>query len=161
MMIEFKGELTDNTLKFLKKRMVRSRQKTNIFFLIFGLPMLTFLLHFIIPLKYITIVFLVLAILAVFTPYLIMIANITNFVPKCITINDGVILLTINGVIESKKFEQVKEVKDYGDYYAFTFVGFLTISSLYICQKDLLTQGTLADFETLFAGKIKQMPRKR
>ena len=57
MMIEFKGELTDNTLKFLKKRMIRSRQKTNIFFLIFGLPMLTFLLHFIIPLKYITIVF--------------------------------------------------------------------------------------------------------
>lgn len=41
-MIEFKGELAESTLKFYKKRMVRSRQGTNIFFLVFGLPMLTF-----------------------------------------------------------------------------------------------------------------------
>lgn len=160
MMIEFKGELTDNTLKFLKKRMVKHQQKTNIFFLIFGLPMFTFLLRFIIPLKLIFLVLSIFAVLAVFTPYLILKAKKIIFVPKCITINDGLILLTNDSFAGSKKIEQVKEVKDYGDYYTFTFVGIFTNSSPYLCQKDLLTQGTLADFESLFAGKIKKMPQK-
>lgn len=160
-MIEFKGKLEDNALKILKKRMVSSHQKTNIFFLIFGLPMFTFLLHFIIPLKYIFIVLSIFAILAVFTPYLILKANIIHLVPKCITINGGLIILTTDSLTDSKKIEQVKEVKDYGDYYTFTFFGILTNSSYFIFQKDLLTQGTLADFETLFAGKIKRMPQKK
>lgn len=160
-MIEFKGKLADNTLKILKKRMVSNQQKTNIFFLIFGLPMITFLLRFIIPLKYIFIVLSIFAILAVFTPYLILKANKIIFVPKCITINDGLIILTADSFTDSKKIEQVKVVKDYGGYYTFSFVGIFTNSSPYICQKDLLTQGTLADFETLFAGKIKKMPQKK
>lgn len=159
--IEFKGKLSDNIIKILKKRMVSNQQKTNIFFLIFGLPALTFLLRLIIPLKYIFIVLAIFAILAVFTPYLILKANIIYLVPNCITINDGLIILTTYSLADSKKIEQVKEVKDYGDYYTFTFVGIFTNSSPYICQKDLLTSGTIADFETLFAGKIKKMPQKK
>lgn len=160
-MIEFKGELADNTIKFLKKRMIRSQQKTNIFFFILTLPMLTFLLHFIMPLKYILIVFPVLAVLAVFSPYLIIKASKINFVPKCITINDGLILLANDHLTDGRKIEQVKEVKDYGEYYTLTFVGFFTISSPYICQKDLLTKGTIEEFEALFEGKIKKMPQKK
>lgn len=160
-MIEFKGKLADNILKILRKRMVSNQQKTNISFFFFSLPMLIFLLHFIMPLKYIFIILLILAILAAFTPYLILKANIIHLVPKCITINDGLIILTTDSLTYSKNIAQVKEVKDYGDYYAFTFVGILTNSSPYICQKDLLTQGTLADFEALFAGKIKRMPKKK
>lgn len=158
-MIEFKGELTENTLNFYKKRMVRSRQGTNIFFLVFGLPMLTFFLHFVMPLKYIFfIVVPVLAVAAVVLPYLVIKVSKDRLVPKCITINDGVISLIINsGSTDSRKIEQVKAVKDYGEYYTLTFKGFFTVSSFYICQKDLLTQGSIEEFETLFADKLKKM----
>lgn len=159
--IEFKGRLADNTLKILKNRMVSNQQKINIFFFILGLPMFTFLLRLIIPLEYIFIVLSIFAVLAVFTPYIILKANIIHLVPNCITINEGLIILTTDGLTDSKKIEQVKEIKDYGDYYTFTFFGILTNSSYFICQKDLLTQGTLTDFETMFAGKIKKMPQKK
>lgn len=159
--IEFKGELADNTMKILKNRMVSNQQKINIFFLILGLPMFTFLLRLIITSEYIFIVLSIFAVLAVFTPYLILKTNIIHFVPNCITINDGLIILTTDSLTDSKKIEQVKEVKDYGDYYTFTFFGILTNSSYYICQKDLLTQGALADFETMFEGKIKKMPQRK
>lgn len=157
-MIEFKGELTESTLKVFRKRMIRSKQKTNIFFFVFGLPMMTFLLHFIMPLKYIFgIVFPLLAVAAVFTPYFLVKASKDRFVPKRITINDGLILLVADNITDSRKIEQVKTVKDYGEYYTLSFVGFFTISSPYICQKDLLTQGSIEEFEALFDGKIKRM----
>lgn len=101
------------------------------------------------PLKYIFfIVVPVLAIAAAFLPYLMIKVSKDRLVPKCITINDGVISLIINsGSTDSRKIEQVKAVKDYGEYYTLTFKGFFTVSSFYICQKDLLTQGSIEELK--------------
>lgn len=47
--------------------------------------------------------------------------------------------------------DAVKKVVDYGDFYHLIVFGKL---SAYICQKDLITQGTIEDFEKLFEDKI-------
>ncbi len=55
-----------------------------------------------------------------------------------------------------RSLSSVKEVLDYGEFYQLVF-RLDGASNLFICQKNLLTIGTLADFEWLFAGKIVKM----
>lgn len=161
-MIEFTGSLSDDTLKFYHKRFLKELQGNYIFFFVFGMPMSIFLLHFIIPLKHILCIVLpILAVVAVFAPYLIVKVSKDRFAPKRITINDGLVLLVTDNLTDSRKIEQVKKVKDYGEYYALTLSGFGYYSSHFICQKNLLTKGSIDEFEALFEGKIKKMPQKK
>lgn len=46
-----------------------------------------------------------------------------------------------------------KLVRDFGEFYEIVFPAG-KVSTDFICQKDLLTQGTLEEFEALFEGKI-------
>ena len=55
----------------------------------------------------------------------------------------------------AKDLSSVKEVKDYGDWYFISFGRKLLIIG-YVCQKDLLVEGTLEDFERIFEGQIKK-----
>ena len=49
--------------------------------------------------------------------------------------------------------DSVKRVVDYGEWYDFVF--YYSDRDLYfVCQKSLLTKGTLEEFEALFEGKI-------
>lgn len=54
---------------------------------------------------------------------------------------------------ETKTMDQIKCVIDYGEWYQIEF-SFPCKSQRFICQKDLITQGTIEDFENLFADKI-------
>ncbi len=45
-------------------------------------------------------------------------------------------------------FDDIKSVYDYGEYYHFWQ------GDMFLCQKSLLVQGTLEEFEKLFDGKI-------
>lgn len=54
---------------------------------------------------------------------------------------------------ENRSVELVRKVYDYGEFYFISF-RFGKISCYFICQKSLLTQGTIEDFEKLFDGKI-------
>lgn len=54
---------------------------------------------------------------------------------------------------ETKTMDQIKCVIDYGEWYKFEF-RLPGNSQRFICQKDLITQGTIEDFENLFADKI-------
>lgn len=49
--------------------------------------------------------------------------------------------------------EKVKKVIDVGDWYYIIFK-FGDIGNSWVCQKDLLTKGTIDDFEKIFDGKI-------
>lgn len=52
----------------------------------------------------------------------------------------------------------VKVVRDYGEFYdIISYFG--KGSDFYVCQKDLLSRGTLEDFEKLFDGKIVRMTK--
>ncbi|MBO6263179.1 MAG: hypothetical protein J6N93_02750 [Clostridia bacterium] len=54
---------------------------------------------------------------------------------------------------ETNSLDDIKEVVDFGDFYKIYFY-FPHKSNLFICQKDLITQGTIEEFEAMFEGKI-------
>ena len=96
---------------------------------------------------------------AIFSPYLILIFA-KGDVTQRIYINDGLVnAVSCEGRTRSAQICAIKKVKDFGDYYAMTLPGICAIVSVYfICQKDLLTNGTIEQFEELFDGKIVRMP---
>lgn len=50
-----------------------------------------------------------------------------------------------------KPIKKIKKVLDYGDCY---YVIYGDMNNSIVCQKDLLTEGTIEEFESLFQGKI-------
>lgn len=54
---------------------------------------------------------------------------------------------------ETRYIEDVKLVNNYGEFYELVFP-FGKVSDKFICQKSLLTSGTIEAFEKLFEGKI-------
>ncbi len=61
----------------------------------------------------------------------------------------------INGVIATKPIKKIKKVVDFGEYY-YLYVCRWDASNGIICQKDLLIEGSLEEFEKLFEGKIQR-----
>ena len=49
----------------------------------------------------------------------------------------------------------VERVLDYGEWYYFIF-NYANRDLYFVCQKSLLTNGTLEEFEELFEGKIER-----
>ncbi len=161
-MIEFKGNLSEHTLNFYHKRFIKENLSISMFFFIMCIPACTFIFSFIMPLKYIVcIVFPIFFLIAIFLPYLKLKLSKDRFVPEHITINNGVIICVKDKFTDSLNIEQIKAVKDYGEYYTLTVAGFFRPSAHLICQKDLLTQGTIEEFEALFTDKIKKISQKK
>ena len=50
-------------------------------------------------------------------------------------------------------FDKIREIKDYGEWYYLQFELF-SRDPYFVCQKSLLTQGSIEQFEELFADKI-------
>ncbi len=63
-----------------------------------------------------------------------------------------------NGVTQSYNISRVKKVVDYGRYY-YLFLHRLDSSNGITCQKNLLIDGTIEEFEELFKGKIIHMEK--
>lgn len=79
--------------------------------------------------------------------------GIAQRAPKSVTIDNGTIEVKSSLIYQTRTLDMVKAVKDMGDWYVFDF--FLPNKSGYfICQKSLLVEGTLEEFEQLFEGKI-------
>lgn len=72
-----------------------------------------------------------------------------------VTINGNKIFATGIQRAETKYLSDVKKVVDMGDWYKIYFY-FPHKSNIFICQKDLITQGTIEEFELLFQGKINK-----
>ena len=73
--------------------------------------------------------------------------------PKKIVVSEEQIVCYADKYEETRCIYDVKVVKDYGDFYELIFP-FGKISNKFICQKNLLSKGTLKEFERLFEGKI-------
>ena len=67
--------------------------------------------------------------------------------------NITVVSLHQNGVKITKSLNQIKKVVDYGEYY-YLFLFKWSADHGIVCQKDLILQGTIEEFEKLFEGKI-------
>lgn len=149
-MIEFTGELSGNTKKYYMKRNISFWRKYTLFgSLIVVIPLMVFSI-----INHITILFYingVVLLVSYFSPCIINFVN--GVMPEKICIDGDNIFCNINGQLESVCLEDVKEVRDYGEFYSFMFTNG-QYTPHFVCQKDLLSKGTIDDFERLFSGKI-------
>ena len=76
-----------------------------------------------------------------------------TLIPRKIYVEDEYIVCIGEKYVESKLIADVAKVVDYGEFYELVFP-FGKVSDKFICQKSLLTKGTLEEFEQLFDGKI-------
>ena len=74
---------------------------------------------------------------------------------KIFTDVEYIVCQTKIGLEEFKLISDASKLIDYGDFYFISFpVG--NLSDSFVCQKNLLTNGTLEEFEALFEGKIER-----
>lgn len=151
-MIEFTGYLTDDAKKYFFKRGIKYLQNI---FLGAACLFLPVVVMFAIRIESwsLIVAYIIAASVILIAPYLQVKSDKDKYVPKLIRIQDNILLSVSDGITESRYIEEVKEVRDYGEYYALVFpMG--KLSEKFVCQKNLLTKGTLEEFEALFEGKI-------
>ena len=79
--------------------------------------------------------------------------NVLQCKPKRIHTEDEYIISITDKDTNYRLISDVKQVLVYDDFYELVFP-FGKISDSYICQKSLLTKGTLDEFEALFENKL-------
>lgn len=158
-MIEFNGYLTGAPKKFLFKKLISCFQNATIFAFTMVLPFIILLVK---TFEALSILYLYLAFfLCLMIVYRIIIPKASkSAIPKRIYIMDDKMVCIADNFTENRSVELVRKVFDYGEFYFISFY-FGKISCYFICQKSLLTQGTIEDFEKLFDGKIVRKNENR
>ena len=163
-MIEFKGYLTGVSQKYFCNQIVKLQR---IFIVFTFIPAMYLILLFsyaywggsFIDLQT-ALVILILFVILFMLPKIQTKKEKKKNTPQRVFIENDIIISQSNALVEGRTLMDVKEVRDYGDFYYLVFP-FGKYSYRFVCQKNLLTQGTLSDFETLFADRIKRMPQKK
>lgn len=159
-MIEFTGQLNKNAKKFLISIYMKGLIITAIIlYIVFGVPAILFAL----TVDRIAYLFLIVILLA---PILFTIPIFTKttqnelfpykaFVDKE---ENTVVIQPIAGE-KHERFSMIKDVKtvnDYGDWYHMIIP---KQDKYFVFQKDLLVQGTIEEFESIFEGKIVRIKK--
>lgn len=152
-MIEFNGYLTGEAEKFYWKKSRRLIQILSLVALSLLWPPILFVS---IRLNYLAII-IAYALMCIIIPSLLFIPKRKKekllLTPKKIQITDETIICTADKFTDSRFISAVNKVYDYGDFYFISFV-FGNISEKYVCQKNLLSEGTLDQFEKIFEPKL-------
>lgn len=153
-MIKFDGYLTGTANKYLINKILK--RGNILFFLCFGftIPIWAFLAirvgGFI---EVMSVLFGYMLLFPLFFRLIITKKEKQNNNLKKVFINEDIITSVSDSSIISNRITDVKEVQDYGEFYYIVFpCRFIT--SIFVCQKELLSSGTIEDFEALFEGKI-------
>ena len=92
-----------------------------------------------------------------FSPYK---CNYPDILPTEITIYDSGVMVSIGKEFQhTRKINRVKMVKDYGEWYEIIFSKKF-FRGYFVCQKDLITRGSIREFEKLFESKIIKVENK-
>jgi len=149
-MIKFQGEISQECKKWFLKR----EFKAYLF--------VTCLLAVLYAIANITIALLwnLIALLYLIIPVVAIISFIFPFrrfaikrVPLVVSIEDEFIECENEQEYANNRLDDVKNVVDLGDWYIVRFYFPINLR-WFICQKDLIVEGTIEDFEKLFEGKI-------
>lgn len=77
----------------------------------------------------------------------------STMMPQKICVEDGKMYAVTGRGTDTRSVDDVKKIVDHGDFYEVCFrLG--RASQNFICQKNLLTKGTLEEFDDLFREKI-------
>lgn len=150
-MIEFNGKLTGKANSFYRKEFIKTILIFILCFTVIPLPgMINASRIFNTP---ITLIFHL--VITLFWPFLLRFRVGKKFtVPERVRIDaEGSILYECGRLLNVVSIKSVKKVVDYGDFYYIQFP-FLHLTNEVICQKELLTQGSMEEFEELFKDKL-------
>lgn len=150
-MLEFSGKISNSCLKYILNR-------AKIFSFIASFIAAVVL---IIPFIYLSIfdstLYLIMVFILLLFPFLSFFAYGKHthklLVPKKIIIDSNTLETIGEKFHFVRNINDVKIVKDFGDWYHILFY-FGSRCENFICQKNLLSQGTISEFEKLFKGKI-------
>lgn len=159
--IEFRGYLTGKTLKDFQKRRTNFWRVVMSFAFLLMIPVFMFMFWGKVVLWKMLCAFLLFPIGAVVFPYFAVKADKNKSVPKRIHISDNILQYASDQFTESRNIEEVKSVWDYGEYYIIIFGKLGQLFPYFVCQKNLLTKGSIDEFEALFAGKIERKAEKK
>ena len=154
-MIKFQGEINGKCLEDYFKRM----RKEKIILMIFASIMLVGMCIFIIGLiEMYELLFIPLVVVMVWFIYALMPLTkrerrkfINQNLPHTTIIDPEEETITIKnmGPVRQFSFDEINEIHDYEEYYLF-----ISGDPATRCQKSLLVEGTIEEFEKLFEGKI-------
>ena len=154
-MIEFNGELTGKAKEYLIRNQIRIQMiASTVTAIIYSVPVvltafwwnILFIL-FIIPL-------ILLVVVSLIPPSK---KAKRSFMPLRIFI-DPIEETVVSQCEKGERFrmlEAIEKIVDYGDFYHIIF-SFGNRDPYFVCQKSLLTKGTIEEFEALFEGKIER-----
>lgn len=162
-MIEFSGELSPRCQNYIRKYDNRHAIFGGLFSYVIALPVAIGMFVHMIQDKFSLAAILIITALMLFVLVLLPLANVKSkkefakMLPQRITIEDdgSVTLHRARHPIE-QVMENVKDVRDYGDFYDINFA-LIGVTGLFVCQKDLLTEGSIEEFERIFEKKIIRM----
>ncbi len=164
-MIEFKGTLSDKCRKFITKRFCKLISylmviTMAIVMIVLGIGGVIIESKFLIDFSMLYGAIMIF-VLPIFTIWIFSTKKgRQEYIPERIYINADGGTLGVSG----KKFKRthstndVKQIVDYGEWYVVVFF-FGSKDLSFVIQKDLITKGTIAEFENLFSDKI--VPAKK
>ena len=153
-MIVFSGYVNKNTLKYIYNKMIKMGWIAGLAeFIIIGIPCVLIGLVFEFWIFSILVVLLLL-------PLTLLIAwsDRKGQLPYLIRIEKNEIYVEIGRGAGSRTLDDIKVILDYGEFYDIIFY-FPNKLLNCICQKDLIVQGTIKEFEELFEDKIVRKMR--
>ena len=146
-MIEFEGKVSKSVTKHIMRKFLMVGIIVDIIVLLLGVS-------FFVSIGMNWVVSLIISFSSASISIVISVCSVKEALPLRICIEDD---QTISGTYANgygtRKLDQVKKVIDYGDFYDITFVLLYRWRNC-VCQKDLITQGTIEEFEQLFEDKI-------
>lgn len=162
-MIEFNGNLSKKTARYYFFRYFVLVYSIFLFSSLSIAPVVFFVQKFIIP----NIIIQVYSLIFLGVNLIFLLSMLPVFQKKMVKKGPNKILLEENILISSsprgkviRSFEDVIEVKEFQDFYVMCFNRYQN-SYEFVCQKDLLSKGTLEEFEELFKGKIVKKTVKK
>ena len=158
-MIVFDGYLTGNAYKYFINKVITNESKVMIVLLLFTFPaFLVFSIktNTLIPGMSSLFILTALSPLFVKSCYTKKTQKRMNLKKIVINVEDGDIKSISDKTIVCNYISKVKEVRDYGEYYDIVFP-LIHLTSVFVCQKNLISKGSLEEFERVFEGKIKRM----
>lgn len=158
-MIEFNGYLTGSAEKHFFKRtktLARNLMFGSVLLLLPAIIVFSFYLNLHILFKIYVVIIMVLSLFLLIPQSKKTKKEIT---PKRIFVDGESIVCVSEKNTESRLISDVKKVTDFGEFYELTFP-FGKVSANFVCQKSLLTKGSLEEFESLFEGKIASPIKK-
>ena len=152
-MIEFDGYISGAAEKHFWRKSAKMANKFILFALVVFIPVIVMisirLKMWLVPALY--------GAMFVIFPLLTRIPKSENekkkLTPYKVVIEEEYIVCQTASSSESRNLDDVKQIFDYGDFYDINFE-WGKLSDKFICQKDLLTKGSLEEFERIFSGKI-------